>query len=557
MRRLLSTTSLALALLATDLRAEDVALLLGIDRYETLDRLSRGTEITDYEEDLARMGFRVIALPNGRSAATAEALAEFAAAVPEAERIVVALAGRFVNDGRRNWLMTADAAEPTLLSLGDTAVSVDSLLAMLDGAQGKAILLVGRDPNDEGNLDPWLWRGLAGIPAPQGVTILQGGPRVVAEFIDYGIAVPGADLPDLVRQSGSIAASGYFPDGYTFLPPDRAEIPLAPIAPDEDAIAAERALWEGVVALDTVEAYRNYLTSYPRGEFAAQAEEAIAAIIAEPNRDARLAEESLDLSRDARRDIQRNLTLLGFETRGIDGIFGAATRGAITAWQQENGFRQTGYMTAEQINRLDAQAARRAVQLEAEAARQAQIAAAADRAFWDETGARGDEAGYRAYLERYPDGLFSDAAAGELARIEAENRDRAAAADRAAWDTARGADTVGAYRTYLREQPDGAFRGEAEARIQQLTQEVELADSQRAAQEAENALGLNRATLRLVEAKLAQLDYDPGEVNGEIDGNTRRAIRNYQRDRGLPVTGFLNEATLVRLLADVVAAPTD
>jgi len=557
MRRLLSTTSLALALLATDLRAEDVALLLGIDRYETLDRLSRGTEITDYEEDLARMGFRVIALPNGRSAATAEALAEFAAAVPEAERIVVALAGRFVNDGRRNWLMTADAAEPTLLSLGDTAVSVDSLLAMLDGAQGKAILLVGRDPNDEGNLDPWLWRGLAGIPAPQGVTILQGGPRVVAEFIDYGIAVPGADLPDLVRQSGSIAASGYFPDGYTFLPPDRAEVPLAPIAPDEDAIAAERALWEGVVALDTVEAYRNYLTSYPRGEFAAQAEEAIAAIIAEPNRDARLAEESLDLSRDARRDIQRNLTLLGFETRGIDGIFGAATRGAITAWQQENGFRQTGYMTAEQINRLDAQAARRAVQLEAEAARQAQIAAAADRAFWDETGARGDEAGYRAYLERYPDGLFSDAAAGELARIEAENRDRAAAADRAAWDTARGADTVGAYRTYLREQPDGAFRGEAEARIQQLTQEVELADSQRAAQEAENALGLNRATLRLVEAKLAQLDYDPGEVNGEIDGNTRRAIRNYQRDRGLPVTGFLNEATLVRLLADVVAAPTD
>lgn len=557
MRRLLSTTSLALALLATDLRAEDVALLLGIDRYETLDRLSRGTEITDYEEDLARMGFRVIALPNGRSAATAEALAEFAAAVPEAERIVVALAGRFVNDGRRNWLMTADAAEPTLLALGDTAVSVDSLLAMLDGAQGKAILLVGRDPNDEGNLDPWLWRGLAGIPAPQGVTILQGGPRVVAEFIDYGIAVPGADLPDLVRQSGSIAASGYFPDGYTFLPPDRAEIPLAPIAPDEDAIAAERALWEGIVALDTVEAYRNYLTSYPRGEFAAQAEEAIAAIIAEPNRDARLAEESLDLSRDARRDIQRNLTLLGFETRGIDGIFGAATRGAITAWQQENGFRQTGYMTAEQINRLDAQAARRAVQLEAEAARQAQIAAAADRAFWDETGARGDEAGYRAYLERYPDGLFSDAAAGELARIEAENRDRAAAADRAAWDTARGADTVGAYRTYLREQPDGAFRGEAEARIQQLTQEVELADSQRAAQEAENALGLNRATLRLVEAKLAQLDYDPGEVNGEIDGNTRRAIRNYQRDRGLPVTGFLNEATLVRLLADVVAAPTD
>jgi peptidoglycan hydrolase-like protein with peptidoglycan-binding domain len=557
MRRLITTTSLALVLMATDLRAEDVALLLGIDRYESLDRLSRGTEITDYEQDLARMGFRVISLPNGRSAATAEALAEFAAAAPEADRIFVALAGRFVNDGRRNWLLTADATDPTLLSLGDEAVSVDSLLSILDGAQGKAILLVGRDADDEGDLDPWLRRGIAGPTAPQGVTILQGGPRVVAEFIDYGIAVPGADLPDFVRQSGLIAASGFFPDGYTFLPPDHAEVPLAPTPSDETDIAAERALWEGVVALDTVAAYRNYLSSYPRGEFATQAEEAIAAIIAEPNRDARMAEESLDLSRDARRDIQRNLTLLGFETRGIDGIFGAATRGAITAWQQENGFRQTGYLTAEQINRLDAQAARRAVQLEAEAARQAQIAAAADRAFWDETGARGDEAGLRAYLERYPDGLFSETATEELAGIEALNRDRAAAADRAAWDSARQTDTVSAYRAYLREQPQGAFQGEAEARIQQLQQEVELADTARDAQVAENALGLNRPTIRLVEAKLAQLDYDPGEVNGEIDGNTRRAIRNYQRDRGLPVTGFLNEATLVRLLADVVAAPTD
>jgi peptidoglycan hydrolase-like protein with peptidoglycan-binding domain len=41
-------------------------------------------------------------------------------------------------------------------------------------------------------------------------------------------------------------------------------------------------------------------------------------------------------------------------------------------------------------------------------------------------------------------------------------------------------------------------------------------------------------------------------VDGEFNAQTRRAMRNYQRDRGLEVTGFLNESTLVRLLADTL-----
>src|SRR3712207_8103896 len=56
------------------------------------------------------------------------------------------------------------------------------------------------------------------------------------------------------------------------------------------------------------------------------------------------------------------------------------------------------YLNREQIERLSGQAARRAQQLEAEAERQQQAAQRADRAYWEETGARGDEAGLRAYL---------------------------------------------------------------------------------------------------------------------------------------------------------------
>jgi peptidoglycan hydrolase-like protein with peptidoglycan-binding domain len=550
MHRFLMTTALALVMGTPAAMAEDVALVLGTDRYESIDRFARGTEIVTAAEGLSQLGFNVIALPNGRTANTAAALSDFLDAVPDAERIVVALSGRFVTDGERSWLLTADVSDPGLLSLGDQAVSIDALMTVLARAQGKAILLLGLDVEDTGAIDPWLRLGVAELDPPQGVTVLAGGPRVMAELIEGTLATPGADIAQAVADSGRIAVAGYLPSSFVFLPEDRAEIPVAPVEVDESAIEEERAFWTGVVALDTVDAYRNYLNAYPQGIYAGEAEEAIAAIIAEPNRDARLAEESLNLPRDARRDIQRNLTLLGFETRGIDGIFGQATRGAIVAWQQENGFPQTGYVTAEQINRLDAQAARRAAQLEAEAARQAQIAAAADRAFWDETGARGDEAGLRAYLERYPDGLFSETAEQQLARIEEAKRDEAEAADRAAWDRARQADTVAAYRAYLREFPEGAFREEAQARVRVLAEDSEVAGRLAEARAVEQALGLNRATLQIVEARLEQLDLAPGEVDGVFNRDSRRAIRNYQRDRGLEVTGFLDEATLVRLLAD-------
>jgi len=277
-----------------------------------------------------------------------------------------------------------------------------------------------------------------------------------------------------------------------------------------------------------------------------------AEIIAEPNRMARKAEEALSLTREQRREIQRALTILDYNTRGIDGIFGPGSRRAIANWQQVNGYGQTTYLTTEQISRLDAQASRRAAELEAEAERKRREEARLDRAYWDETGARGDEPGYRAYLGKYPDGIFSQLAQERLSAIEDQKRAAAEAEDRAAWDSARAGNTVAAYQTYLRAYPDGVFKADAEAQITALTQ----ADSDQAdldaARAQEAALGLNPITARLVEARLQQLGLEPGVVDGRFDDDTRRALRRYQRARDLPVTGYLNEPTVVRLLADSV-----
>ena len=567
MRQLLLST--ALALMPGISLAEGIALVLGIERYEELDRVNRGARSIRASEGIANLGLTVIALPNGRADTTAAALYDFAdAAVLDPERIIVALTGRFATDGVRTWLLTAEASDPGLLTLGATAVSVDSLLTVLAAAPGQALLMLGVEPGNEA-YDPWLRQGIGNLQIPAGVTVLTGSPRDVADFVDDELSQPAGDLTALVENNGNLTITGFAPR-QLILMPGAAGTPVAPPPPPVPDTAAEDALWQGAVALDSIAAYRNYLSRYPLGRYASQAEEAIAAILAEPNREARLLEEALNLTRDQRREIQRDLSTLDFDPRGIDGIFGNGTRRAIANWQQQNGYPQTTYLTREQISRLDAQAARRAAEAaaeaarraaaaEAEAARQQAEAARLDRVYWEETGARGNEPGLRAYLERYPRGQFAALATDQLREIEAARQSRAEAEDRAAWQDARARDSVDAYRFYLQAYPRGAFVAQAQTRIAELSTpapmpepiplESEEDDASARARAVEQALNLNRLTSQLIESRLDQMGMNPGAVDGEFDEQTRRAIRRFQESGGAPATGYVDERTLVMLLA--------
>lgn len=74
--------------------------------------------------------------------------------------------------------------------------------------------------------------------------------------------------------------------------------------------------------------------------------------------DAAVEERLLDLTRDERREVQRNLTRLGYRTGGADGVFGSGTRRALAAWQEDEGLPGTGYMTADQLRELRRQTGR-------------------------------------------------------------------------------------------------------------------------------------------------------------------------------------------------------
>ena len=63
-------------------------------------------------------------------------------------------------------------------------------------------------------------------------------------------------------------------------------------------------------------------------------------------------EADLGLSLQQRRAVQAGLTQRGFDTRGVDGVFGQGTRNAIAAWQRANDLEATGYLTAAQYDRL-------------------------------------------------------------------------------------------------------------------------------------------------------------------------------------------------------------
>lgn len=545
MRKFLMT-SVAVLMLAAPGWA-DVAVIVANGDYRTLPDAPGGAEAARATGALGRAGFAIVAEDDATTAQLRAQLARLIAEAPGADRVVVALSGHFRHSDQETWLLPADAKAADLAAAVEAGLPVSAVLTVLGAHPGRAVLVLGaqeagRLPVDEAG---FLTDGIGRLEVPQGVTVLSGAPRSVARFLRGTFLQPGAALAD-VAAAAELRAEGYLPRGHALIaaaPPVVSAPASAAPPPDES-----RPYWDLARRENTAEGYRLYLDRFPRGANAAEARDRLAAIESAPGRLAQAAEDALRLSRDQRRQIQQHLTILGFDTRGVDGVFGAGSRAAISRWQAAQGFEATGFLTQDQVTGLSAQGARRAAELEAEAAARRAEQERADRLYWDQTGAVGDEAGLRAYLQKYPKGLFADLATERLSVFEGDRRSRAVAEDRAAWDRAQRADTIAAYRDYLASRRDPAFRAEAQARIAALAALEEDSGAEDAARAREDALNLPAFARTLVETQLEQLGLRPGPADGRFDQATRRAIRRFQEDRDLPVTGYLDQATLSQLL---------
>lgn len=518
------------------LASSGVALIVANEDYATLRDARGAASLLSTERALESAGFAVDVATDLSANALRAALSALSERLrgDEAERVVIVFAGYTLSADHGQWLLGTEARAPDLAAVEGFGVRLETVLALAGQLQGGAVVAVG-DYGFPDRLTNGFRAGLpAGVNVPQGVTLVSGQGASVGRFVQ-ALARPGTRVGQAARDTG-VALSGFDPAFLAFLP-----------AGYQPALDAERRAWEAAQAAGTVAGYDAFLAAHPDGEHAAAAQAARASLLNTPER----IEGALGLTRDERRAIQRDLTILGYEPRGIDGIFGAGTRAAIGAWQGANRFAASGYLNRDQIFELAQQGARRAAQLEAEARARQIEQERLDRAYWRDTGSGADEAGLRAYLTRYPDGIFASVAQERLAQIEADRRAAAQARDRSAWDAARGVDSVPAYQAYLRDFPQGAFAAQARDRIDELTRPgPSRPEDDGEARAAEEAMRLPAITRQIIEQRLERLGLEPGVADGNFDRDTRRAIRRYQRAADLPVTGYLTPPIVARLLAE-------
>ena len=536
--------------------AGDRALILANENYSDAADVDGAADVLAAADALTTGGFRVTAAGDATGGDMRARLSDLLLAMAPGDRVVIAVAGHFARSGTQTFALGTDATLPDLAQAGSVGVSLATILDIAGQVPGGALVLLGSEPTRL-PLGRGLVQGIGPMDVPQGVAVVQGDAADIADFAALVGQGRGASLQSLLDQSPNLTAEGFLaavpfrPDG----PPVPDAVTPAPkpapvkIGQTEAERAEEDRIHTLATRLGTISGYEAYLASYPAGRYARTVRTEVARLRADPAVQAQAAEDALGLNRDQRRAIQRQLSLLGLDPKGVDGVFGPGSRAAIKNWQERNTERITGFLTRDQILRLTAQSDRRAAELEAEAAARRAEQEREDRLYWDQTGAAGDEPGLRAYVKRYPDGLFVELASERLAAIEAARRAEAAAKDRAAWDQARATDTARGFRAYLAAWPNGAFSAQAQARIEALDNAAVGAEDRARAELAEAGLNLNPLARTLIEQRLAALDLRPGDPDGVFDDRTRRAIRRFQTARGLPETGYLDQSSMVALLA--------
>lgn len=478
----LSTTLLA-GMLASASWAEDVALLIQNAAYNPLDRIADvGPGYAAYAQAYRANGFFVIDLHDVNAEEMKRGLIEFEKRSRTADRVVIDFTGYVSTHGNVFLPRPVDSRDASLVERFTEAPSLEQYFELVRHRPGRAAVVMASP-------DEWVqYRIEARARIPQGVLVI-GGPQKEVRFSVMNKLLRGTATNAIAHDH--VWVGGYKTDA-PFAAAARGAVtaPQAP-APGTSPVFTEMADWRAATNSNTEASLNAYLAKYPNGLFAREAKARLSELVPPAQR----IETALNLSRAERRQIQEQLTLLGHNTRGIDGIWGNGTRRAIRAWQGAHGFEVTGFVDGRQVRVLARQAQDREAEVAARDAEAKRAAEQADLNFWQETGSGTNEAGLRAYLERFPNGLFAPQAKRALADIEAR-----------------------------RPQEDPALLAQ------------------------EQALGLTPQMRQLAERRLQAQGLNTGRVDGNFDANTRNALRQFQQAAGLRPTGYMDRDTVAALI---------
>jgi uncharacterized caspase-like protein len=142
----------------------------------------------------------------------------------------------------------------------------------------------------------------------------------------------------------------------------------APAMSGGNSDGVELEYWRSVKESNKPEELNAYLSAYPNGQFKALALARLAAIKSGPSTATRnlnagidpatftddateITEDQIGLDKGLRRDVQRRLTGLGFDTK-LTGAFSDETRAVLKRWQAARGYPSTGYLNKLQYKAL-------------------------------------------------------------------------------------------------------------------------------------------------------------------------------------------------------------
>ena len=238
------------------------------------------------------------------------------------------------------------------------SVNVQTGLAEMKSGEGTLIAFAtgpGQTALDgqEGANSPFTRALLANLTQP-GVEIQQAMTKVRAQVNEE---THKGQLPwGHTNLIGSVYLNGAPAPAVAGAPATAAPVAVAS-KPGNDV---ELEFWRSIKDSNKPEELNAYLSSYPNGQFKSLALARIASLESGPSTATRnlttgidpatftenssqTTEDQIGLDKGQRRDVQRRLTGLGFDTKAT-GQFDQATRGVITRWQAARGYPKSGYL---------------------------------------------------------------------------------------------------------------------------------------------------------------------------------------------------------------------
>jgi peptidoglycan hydrolase-like protein with peptidoglycan-binding domain len=375
-----------------------VAFVVGNGTYKNVAPLPNPTvDAKAMASALRNVGFEVVEGSNLTRDKMTERLLDFGKKAQGADVALFFYAGHGIAISGTNYLLPIDADIKSEMDVKlGAAINIDLTLEQTMGdAKVKLVFLdacrdnpfAAKIKSNSATRSVNVQTGLAEMKSGEGTLIAfatgpgqtaldgqEGGNSPFTRALLANLTQPGVEIQQAMTkvraQVNEETNKGQLPWGHTNLigavylngaPAPGAVAAVAPAGASK-ASDVELEFWRSIKDSNKPEELNAYLTNYPNGQFRSLALSRIASLeTGAKEKDAtrnlstgidpatfkdeanQTTEDQIGLDKGQRRDVQRRLTGLGFDTK-ITGQFDAPTRAVITRWQAARGYPKSGYL---------------------------------------------------------------------------------------------------------------------------------------------------------------------------------------------------------------------